>query len=147
MNRLVRRLAIRFQSSESTNLSSLRTGTLLGGLVLTSGGWLFMSAGLWATLQAVLPEPPALTPALGLQCVASLSLAYVAGFLAVVVPGGVGVREVILRELLAALAAPGYIALAVLVLRLVWTLADVVVAGTLYVLPLLPNPMSSAKKA
>jgi len=145
-NRLASRLASRFKASESSKLSSLRTGTLAGGLVLTGAGWLFLSAGLWATLQGVLPEPPGLTAALGLQCAVSLSLAYVGGFLAIVVPGGVGVREVILRELLAGLAPAAHVALAVVVLRLVWTAADVIMAAMLYGLPLLPNPVSSAKK-
>jgi len=145
-NRLVSRLAARFQASASAKLSSLRTSTLAGGLVLTGAGWLLLSAGLWATLQGVLPEPPDLTPALGLQCAVSLSLAYVGGFLAIVVPGGVGVREVILRELLAGLAPTAHVALAVVVLRLVWTAADVIMAATLYGMPLLPNPVSSAKK-
>ena len=34
-----------------------------------------------------------MTAALGLQCIAALALAYVGGFLAIVVPGGVGVRD------------------------------------------------------
>jgi uncharacterized membrane protein YbhN (UPF0104 family) len=146
LNRLVSGVAARFQRAEPTDLSSLRTGTLAGVLVLTGGGWILMSAGLWAALQGVLTEPPSLTPALGLQCIASLSLAYVAGFLALVVPGGVGVREGILRELLIALGPASEVALAVLVLRLVWTAADVIVAGAVYGLPLLPNHAPSAKK-
>jgi uncharacterized membrane protein YbhN (UPF0104 family) len=146
LNRLVSRVAARFQRTPSTHLSSLRTRTLAVGLVWTSGSWILMSAGLWATLQGVLIEPPELTAERGLQCTGALSVAYVAGFLAIVVPGGVGVREVILRELLAALAPAGEIALAVLVLRLVWTAADVLVAGVAYALPLLPNYASSAKK-
>jgi uncharacterized membrane protein YbhN (UPF0104 family) len=145
-NRLVNGVAARFRGMESSKLSSLRTGTLAGGLVLTSGSWVLMSAGLWATLQGVLTHPPGLTPALALQCIASLSLAYVAGFLVLVVPGGVGVREVVLREFLAAFAPAGEVALAVLILRVAWTLADVLAALAAYALPLLPTSIPSTKK-
>jgi glycosyltransferase 2 family protein len=145
-NRLVSRMAVRFRALDVPEFSSLRTSMLAEGLLLTSTGWLFMGGGLWASLQAVLPEPPGFTPELGLRCVAALSLAYVAGFLAVVLPGGIGVREVVLRELLIGLAPPAHITLGVLVLRLIWTVADVLMAGVLYVLPLLPKLASSAKK-
>jgi uncharacterized membrane protein YbhN (UPF0104 family) len=69
-----------------------------------------------------------------------MALAYVAGFLAIIMPGGVGVREFVLTLFLApeltttdeprALAA-----VAVLLLRVVWTATELVLAAVVYWLP------------
>ncbi len=134
-NRLIRRLARRLQSLDATPQPRVRNRTLAGGLLLTSLGWVFLGAGLWAVLQGVLREPPILTFAVAAQCVGALALAYVAGFLAIVVPGGVGVREYVLLQLLGSLGPETEIAVAVLVLRLVWTGAEVTAAALLYFLP------------
>jgi hypothetical protein len=131
-NLLVERLARRFQTVESLRLPRLRSAALLQGLLLTGCGWVLMGAGLWATLAAVLPEPPLLSAAWG-RCLAALGLAYVAGFLVLVVPSGVGVREFVLLQLLG--PDTPLIAVAVLVLRLVWTTAELVMAGVVYWLP------------
>jgi len=69
------------------------------------------------------------------QATAAIGLAYVAGFLALVLPSGVGVREYILLKLLAAQGDEALIALGVLLLRLVWTAAELVTAGVLWCLP------------
>jgi uncharacterized membrane protein YbhN (UPF0104 family) len=76
--------------------------------------------------------------------VAFNALSYVAGFLTLPAPGGLGVREVIFQQLLAAElrvtypdgdVAAGMAALAVVVLRLVWTAADLLAAAVAYFLP------------
>ena len=61
-----------------------------------------------------------------------MGLAYVAGFLAFLVPGGIGVREYFLLHLLAFAGPAKGVAAAVLVLRLVWTAAELVAAGVLF---------------
>jgi glycosyltransferase 2 family protein len=134
-NRLVKRLAARFQTFESFRLAPLRHATLAGGLLATGCGWIVMGLSFWAVLQAVLFEPPALTAPHWANLVACLGLAYVAGFLAVVVPGGVGVRELVLLELLGqGTKEPAYAA-AILVLRLVWTATELFVAALVYWFP------------
>jgi hypothetical protein len=144
-NRLVGRLAARFQTVESLRLPRLRGTTLAAGLLVTGGGWALLGLSLWALLQALLPEPLALTGPLWGRYTAMVGLAYVAGFLAVFMPGGVGVREGVLlallpHELLGTQApdlhaAEALAALAVVLLRVVWTTAELLLATLVYWLP------------
>jgi uncharacterized membrane protein YbhN (UPF0104 family) len=114
------------------------------GLVVTGIGWLFLGGSVLALVQALIPDAPAPTAGFIVRCVAFNALSYVAGFLALPVPGGLGVREAIFQQLLAAelLAtypegdvAAGLAALAVVVLRLAWTATDLLVAAALYFSP------------
>jgi hypothetical protein len=141
-NRLVQRMAKRFQNVESFRLPRLRMGTLLEGLAITGIGWVLFGIGLWSAMQAFVPGPHPLTLTVLARYVAIMGLAYVAGFLVLVVPSGVGVREyVLLRYLVPELAANGFsaarevVALAVLLLRLVWTTTEVLVVGVVYWFP------------
>jgi hypothetical protein len=141
-NRLVGRLAARFRAVESLRLPSLRERTLVEGLALTACGWALLGLSLWAALQAILPEPGALTASTWAQYTAMVALAYVAGFLTLFMPGGVGVREVLLQVLLTPelaarhINAPeGVAAAAVLLLRLVWTAAELGLAALIYCFP------------
>jgi uncharacterized membrane protein YbhN (UPF0104 family) len=141
-NWLVARLAARFQTVESFRLPGLRSPTLLLGLLATACGWALLGLSLWTLLQAILPEPEALSVPLWGRCTAMVGLAYVAGFLAVFLPGGVGVREIILLALLPPLLAglsaastKGVAAVAVVLLRFVWTLVELFLAALLYWLP------------
>ena len=129
-NFIVGRMAERFQKIESFRLPRLRPGTLLVGLAVSAVGWLLLGLSVWVLLQAVLPEPPALTFAVWMRCTGSIGLAYVAGFVILVLPGGIGAREYFLLNLLD-FGPEALIAAAVLLLRLVWTAAEVVVAALL----------------
>ncbi|HXG12246.1 MAG TPA: lysylphosphatidylglycerol synthase domain-containing protein, partial [Gemmataceae bacterium] len=144
-NRLMRRIAQPFRQSDAVPLPRPGIAALVEGLVLTAFGWLVLGASLWAVLQTVVSEPPAWSwRALGLYT-AYLSTAYVAGFVIVVVPGGLGVREFFLTLFLTPELAPlvggdegrarATAVLAVVILRLVWTAAELPAAGLLYVLP------------
>jgi hypothetical protein len=141
-NRLVARLAARFQTMESFRLPRLRSPTLLLGLTMTACGWALLGVSLWALLQAILPTTETLTLSVWGRCTAMVGLAYVAGFLAFFLPGGVGLRELILLALLPPLlsaqdvaSAKGVAAVAVVLLRLVWTAAELLFAALLYWLP------------
>jgi hypothetical protein len=144
-NRLVGRLAARFRTVESLRLPRLRSTTLLTGLAATGVGWALFGLSLWVLLQALLPGPQPLTAPLWARYTAMVALAYVAGFLAVFLPGGVGAREWILlallpEELVRAGAvgpadAEAVAALAVLLLRVVWTAAELGLAALVYWLP------------
>lgn len=138
-NRLVQRLARRFQKVESFQLPRLRTGTLLVGLGLGCVGWALMGLSLWALVEAVVPVSPTLDLSLLGRYTAMVALAYVAGFLALIMPSGVGVREYFLLRLLppvlpqqVAASAEPVAAAVVLLLRLLWTAAELLVAGVLY---------------
>lgn len=140
-NRLVQGLARKFQNVTAFRLPVLRSGTLLRGLLLASAAWALLGLSLWALLQALLPRSLPVSWQTWISCTAMVSLSYVAGFLAIVVPGGVGVREYVLLQLLPPVIASAALpesdaeplaAVAVIVLRLLWTLSEVTVAGILY---------------
>jgi uncharacterized membrane protein YbhN (UPF0104 family) len=96
-------------------------------------------------LAAELREPPPWDGAVLLRLTAFLALAYVAGFVIVIVPSGLGVREYFLTLFLVPEVTPlvagdeaegrALAILAVLVLRLVWTAAELVITGVVYWLP------------
>jgi uncharacterized membrane protein YbhN (UPF0104 family) len=143
-NRLEYRLAGRVHDPDASPLPVTRTVHLLEGLLLTALGWLVLGASFWATLRAVLGDVlPWSWDILG-KVTAILALSYVAGFL-IPVPGGLGAREFFLRLLLVPELAGimtgtedetrKVAALAVVVLRLVWTAAELVVAGIVYWFP------------
>lgn len=151
-NWLAKRAARPFLPPDAPPLPPVRITTLLSGLLQTSGGWLFLGASLFALTQAM---PAASLPFSGrtiLLCIAYMAMSYVAGFLALPTPGGLGVREAILQQLLlleltskppneaAALAV-----IAVLLLRLLWTVSEIVLvaitfAGYRILKKPLPNP-------
>jgi hypothetical protein len=143
-NRVAYRLTRRLHDPDASPLPPTRWTHLLQGLLLTSVGWLLLGASFWATLRAVLG--PAL-PWSGdgfARYTAYLALSYVAGFV-LGLPAGLGVRELLLLLFLVPdlAALPGgadsearvLAGIAVAILRLVWTVAEVVIAGVLYWLP------------
>jgi uncharacterized membrane protein YbhN (UPF0104 family) len=140
-NRVVARLARRFQKVESFQLPRLRMKTLALGLVVTGTGWCVLGVGVWAMVQAVVPEPPALTPRLWALYTAAIGLGYVAGFLALFMPSGIGVREFVVELFLAPTLSPtttvgrGLATVVALVLRLTWTVAELVLAAALVWVP------------
>jgi glycosyltransferase 2 family protein len=128
-NRIVMRLAKRMQTSDAEPVAALDLATLVQGLAMITLGWLVLGVGVWAGLCSVLPDPPALTVQTWLECTGIMGLAYVAGFLAVFMPAGVGAREYVLLKMLA-FAGPGaLIAAAVLLMRAAWTIAELIVAA------------------
>jgi uncharacterized membrane protein YbhN (UPF0104 family) len=139
-NVLVGRMSRRFQALEAMQLPRLSTHILLQGLGITACGWALLGLSLWALVQGVLPATDALTPGEWARYTAMMALAYVAGFLALIMPGGVGVREFVLTLFLAPeLSNTGepraLAAVAVLLLRLVWTAAELLLAAVVYWLP------------
>lgn len=134
-NFLMQRLSRRFPGVVSQDLPPLRNITLLRGIAASACGWSLLGLSVWSMLQAVLPEPPELTLELWAQCTAGNALAYVAGFLAVFMPSGVGVREYVLLQLLMFAGPEALIAAAVLLLRVTWTAMELVVAGCLLAIP------------
>src|SRR5205807_3300599 len=127
--------------------------SLVEGLVLATCGWLVWGASLWAVLQAMLDNPQPWQWDVYGRYTAALALAYVAGFVILIVPSGIGVREFFLTLFLApelgralglapAEARPLAI-LAVLLLRVVWTAAEVVMAAAVSWLPG-PTPETAA---
>jgi uncharacterized membrane protein YbhN (UPF0104 family) len=150
-NRLVARLAKPFRPADAPPLPRISTLTLLGGLGQSLLGWAALGAGLTLIVAGLVPAGLSQlqsSAGLALRCTAYLALAYVAGFLVLPAPGGLGVRELILQQTLAAELAAAYdsptaqglAALVALALRAVWTVAEVALAGLAYCCYAGPRP-------
>jgi hypothetical protein len=137
-NRLAHRLAAPFRDKDAPPLPPFRATWLVEGLLLTACGWFLLGASLWCMLRAMLSQPPEWDLQTWGLFTAYLGLGYVAGFVILVVPSGLGVREFFLTLFLVnpQEGRPrASILLAVLLLRLVWTAAELVTAGIVYWLP------------
>ncbi|MFL5339198.1 MAG: lysylphosphatidylglycerol synthase domain-containing protein [Gemmataceae bacterium] len=135
-NRLAARAAKPFLPKDAPPLPRLRISTLAGGIVQTAVGWFFLGASLLAVLLALRPDSVDVSAGFWLVCTAYVAVAYVAGFIALPTPGGLGVREVIMQTFLAAELAPRLgeeseplAVLVVLLLRLVWTVTELSLAA------------------
>jgi len=138
--RLVRLAGVgKSDPNTAQNLEKLGYRTLLIGWVLMALGWVIMGLSYWATLRAF--GIAGLDPVQHLPFyTAGVSLAVVAGFLLLILPGGVGVREAFLAELacdylrrLPGATHPNSTAWAsAFLLRLVWLVSELAISGILY---------------
>ena len=101
------------------------------GWLLISIGWLFFGLSLWATAQAIPGMQP--LPTLGdlPLLTAAVALAMVAGFLSLL-PGGIGVRELIVIPLLQPQFGQVVAIISAVLLRIVWMAAELLIAVVLY---------------
>ena len=101
------------------------------GWFLISIGWLCFGFSLWATAQAI--PGAVLTPTLSdlPLLTAAVALAMVAGFVSLL-PGGIGVRELIVIPLLEPSFGPVVAIISAVLLRVSWLVAELLVAGVLY---------------
>ncbi len=135
--RLVRMAGVRRANPEiDASIEGLNWRLLGGGWLTIVVGWFAFGASLWATLRSVPPElltSPVTAPwsHLGLLT-ACVALAMVAGFLSLL-PGGLGVRELVLIPLLAPAYGGAAAIVAAVLLRLVWLVAELAIAAVLYV--------------
>ncbi|MCR4412371.1 MAG: flippase-like domain-containing protein [Thermoguttaceae bacterium] len=119
-------------------LEQLSHKTLLFGWMLSTFVWALLGVSYWAVLEGM--GISGLDPLADLpRYTASVALATLAGFVVLLIPGGLGVREAALAELMAPYleglvpkAALIAIASAAL-LRVVWLLSELAISGILYV--------------
>ncbi len=123
-----------------TALNGLNYPLMAFGWVMIGGGWLVLGLGLWATLMAMTsagpayPQPTLSDVPIATACTA---LAIVAGFLSLI-PGGLGVRELVLIPLLAPRFATaegsGEVEafITAVLLRLAWLVSEVTISTILY---------------
>jgi uncharacterized membrane protein YbhN (UPF0104 family) len=131
LNRIAVRLAARWRGPDARPLPSPSPLLLAQGLLHGACGWCLLGLSLGLVIHAIVPDPPAWNGPAYLGDLAAVSLAYVLGFIVLVAPGGIGVRELVLQQALAA-RLPGPLAvIVVLVLRLAWTIAELVIAAVL----------------
>jgi hypothetical protein len=143
-NRVVHWLSLPFRDPASP-VPRIRLVYLAEGLALTAVGWLLLGAALAAAVAGVAGINLAWSGETLGRLTAGLAVSYVAGFVILLAPGGLGVREFFLTLFLAPELADlagmgrgearGLAALTALVLRLVWTAAEVVLAAGLFWLP------------
>jgi uncharacterized membrane protein YbhN (UPF0104 family) len=138
-NRLARRMTNPFAATPNLNhAQNIRTVYLLEGLAITAVGWLILGASFAATLRGIVGAEWPLFDVRMARLPAIMGLSYVIGFVVVLAPGGLGVREFMLTLLLTPELvgvqgmgiddARSTVVLAVLVLRLVWTAAEMLAA-------------------
>ncbi|MEN6496772.1 MAG: lysylphosphatidylglycerol synthase domain-containing protein [Thermoguttaceae bacterium] len=132
--RLVRLLGVgKFKGVIPSQLDALGYGTMLAGGVLMTITWIFLGMSLWATLRAIGIQDVGFVEYFA-SYVCCASLATVAGILSMI-PGGFGVRDVMLTDLVVRLfqhltAADAAVASGLL--RIVWLVSELVISGILY---------------
>jgi glycosyltransferase 2 family protein len=118
--RVTRRDLLRWQGGWSDSL-------LL--LFLSVVGWVVYGGAYFLFLSALTPVPVAALPMLaGVN-----ALSFVAGYLAIVTPGGLGVREAAMTALLLPIVTPGVAAVLAISSRL-WTIAAELIGGAVALL-------------
>ncbi len=149
LHRLTARIAKKYRAPDARPLAVPSMRLLARGLVQNAFGWLALALSLALTVRGTLGERGPLLLIEYLQDLAAVSLSYVAGFLLLVSPGGRGAREFVLQTILVSQfqgspAAAGLAAVVALMLRLIWTVAEVVVAGSMW-LAVRPSDLHNGK--
>lgn len=121
-------------------LSGLSYGTMAWGWGANIIGWTLLCSSLYATMVSI-PEADA-QMAGGLTVfpllAATVCLAMVVGFVTPI-PGGMGVREYVIMEMMAPVFGPVVAVVSAVLLRVAWLLAEVALAIILYAIPV-PEP-------
>lgn len=116
--------------AEVAPAARIHVAHLVPGWVGIAAGWVFFGLSLWAVIRGM--GETKLGPLEGLPLyISAVALANVLGFVSLL-PGGVGVREVVLLELLAPDFGAAVAGAAAIILRLVWLGAEVILATVLY---------------
>lgn len=126
---LARKLGAARGSTAATLLDGLDLKTMTLGWGLMSLGWCCSGLSLWLVI-AGLPGNDLVASDFGLTLVC-VTLATVAGFVSLL-PGGIGVRELVMIPLLGARFGPATAAVAAIVIRLVWLTAELTSSGMIY---------------
>jgi uncharacterized membrane protein YbhN (UPF0104 family) len=140
-NRLVHHLSLPFRAQDAV-LPKFGWRGLAEGLLATGLGWMAMGGSLWAALHCgALPDPPPWTADRWGLLSGVAGLAFVCGFVVILAPSGLGVREFVFMLFLVALLGitsgegEASLLLAILALRLAWTAAEVVMIALVWKLP------------
>jgi uncharacterized membrane protein YbhN (UPF0104 family) len=148
-NRVAHRLSLPFREKDAAPLARLEARVLPEGLALTMVGWALLGASTWAALRATAPDIPWTWELWG-RITAFMGIAYVIGFAVLVMPGGLGVRELFLTLFLAPELvqmtrldeeeARRTVVAAVVALRVAWTVAELLTAAVVWWLPVPAAP-------
>lgn len=154
-NRIVYRVSLPFRDVDSAPMPQTTWPGLLEGLGIGCIGWCFMGISLAACLQGVVQSSEPWDLIFLGRMMAMMGLGYVMGFVIIFVPSGLGVREFFLtltlvpelrtRFGLGAEEAAAKAVLTVLLLRLSWTVAELIAAAAVYWLPHSPPVQQTAE--
>lgn len=156
LNKLAARIANKRRGPDARPLPAPSLLLLAQGLAHGAAGYALLALSLGLTVRGVVPDVPAWDADAFTRDLAAVALCYVAGFVFVLAPGGLGARELALQwalapQFAAALGGTASAQVAVLIalaLRLTWTVAEAVVGLLFYVLkPSLPPHHSPAPAA
>jgi hypothetical protein len=138
LHRLIVRI-VRNRLGPEAHFPDMNLLVLIRGLLQASVGWLLLGLSVWMIMQAFRPESVDLTWEAWIRLTAINCLSYVLGFIVLVAPAGGGVREWVLKVLLAKEivglnpeVAEAFAVIVALTIRLVWTLSEVLLAVLLY---------------
>jgi hypothetical protein len=132
--RLSHWISLPFDRNRSDVTSPPRYGSLMRGGGLLVVGWVLLGLSLAATGRAIGLDLNSVDDLL--VSIGTAALATVAGFLVIFMPSGIGVRELIVIELLAPRFGPSAAVGMSILLRLIWVVAELGVAGVLYKWPM-----------
>jgi glycosyltransferase 2 family protein len=146
LNKFAARIAKKKRGPAARQLPSPSILLLAQGLIHGVCGYCLLALSLGLTVRGLIPALPELGRESFEVDMAAVALSYVAGFVIVVAPGGLGAREIALKLALTPQFIPAYgphaAGLAVIValtLRLTWTVAEVALGLILYAMkPALP---------
>ena len=130
---IIRKLKSRESAEQMEKiLDDLNWKTLSIGWVCAFFCWCFYGASLWAVIRALpMADDAVVTTRTLVELVASVSLATVSGFVSLL-PGGIGVREWVLNQLMAPTFGAAVSIIAAVLLRLTWLLTELAVSTILY---------------
>jgi uncharacterized membrane protein YbhN (UPF0104 family) len=114
-----------------SNLNGISWRLLVDGWFAAIVCWLFLALSLWATLRAIGVDDVNFVDTLP-RLVAAVAMAIVAGFVSML-PGGLGVRDLALVELLDPICGSANALVAAILMRLVWLVSELAACVILYV--------------
>ncbi len=139
INRMGRRVIRKYRGPDARPLPAPTFGLILRGFVQAMAGWAMLALSLWLTVCGIVAEPAPLDANLFFQDLSSVAISYVTGFAALILPGGFGAREEVLKTMLASqlamsegIASEPVAALVAVTLRIVWTIFEVAFALALW---------------
>lgn len=134
INRVAARVVLKKRGPDSPPLPSPSIRLLTQGLIQATFGWLLLGASLWLVVRSLSEEIRPFAWYDYLQDLSAVGLSYVIGFVVVFAPGGLGARELVLQQVLTlqfkpflGVQAAPFAAIVAIILRLVWTLFEVVI--------------------
>ena len=100
INRLFAKLSSKYRTMTDGRIPNVPLQLLAFGLLIDSIGWAVLGLSMFMAIQGVVPTPVELTRDAYLSSLAAVALSYVAGFVIVIAPGGLGARELLVQQMI-----------------------------------------------